>query len=154
MILMLIVIALAFVITMILRMVLMLVMVIVIVMRFRMILMLIVIALAFVITMITRFHMHSAIEVFRLSPHKRRAKRRFDGETSIVGKTPLQHHTELSVDAVMLWVPLQIVLKTTMSLNGDHRNGTKVPGGQRLFAAGGTVSTDLLESGVSGRKQR
>ena len=141
-----------FVITMFFRMVLMpimIFMVIVVAMIVRMILMLIVVFViiaAFVSIVITGLHMNTAIKMFRLSPHQRRTKRRFDGETPLIGKPPLQHHTELSVDAVMLRMPLEIVLKTSMPLNGDHRDGTKLSGGQRLFAAGGPMGTNLLES--------
>lgn len=146
MIFMLVVILVAFVITMFFRMVFMLVMIVVVAMIVRMFLMLLVIIVAFVISMTTRFHMHTAIEMFRLTPHKRRAKRRFNGETPLIGKPPLQHHTELPIDGVVLRVPLQIVLKTSMPLDRHHRNGTKLSGRQRLFAAGGTMSTNLLKS--------
>ena len=149
MIFMVVVIVMAFVITMFFRMVFM---VIVVAMIIRMILMLLVIIVAFVIitafmsSVITGFHMHTAIEMFRLSPHKRRAERRFNGETPLIGKPPLQDHTELPIDGVMLRVPLQIVLKTSMPLDRHHRNGTKLAGRQRLFAAGRAMSANRLES--------
>ena len=149
MIFMLVVIVMAFVITMFFRMVFM---VIVVVMIIRMILMLVVIIVAFVFItafvsiVTTGLHVHTAIEMFCFSPDKRRPERRFNGETPLIGKPPLQDHTELSIDAVMLRVPLQIVLKTSMPLDRHHRNGTKLAWRQRLFAAGRAMSTNLLES--------
>ena len=149
MIFMLVVIVMAFVITMFFRMVFM---VIVVAMIIRMILILVMIIVAFVIItafvsiVITGFHVNTAIKMFRFSPDKRRPERRFNGETSLIGKPPLQDHTELSIDGVMLRVPLQIVLKASMPLDRHHWNGTELARRQRLFAAGRTMSTNLLES--------
>ena len=149
---MLVVILVAFVITMFFRMVFMLVVIVVVAMIVRMFLMLLVIIVAFVFItavvsiVIAGLHVNTAIEMFRFSPDKRRPERRFNGETPLIGKPPLQDHTELSIDGVMLRVPLQIVLKTSMPLDRHHRNGTKLSGRQRLFATSGTMSTNLMES--------
>ena len=61
-----------------------------------------------------------AVKVFRLTPDKRRSDSSLDRQTGAVAKPPLENATEHPIDGVMLGIPFEVGIKTTMALKGDH----------------------------------
>ena len=61
-----------------------------------------------------------AVKVFRLTPDKRRSDSSLDRQTGAIAKPPLENATEHPIDGVMLGIPFEVGIKTTMALEGDH----------------------------------
>ena len=66
-----------------------------------------------------------AVKMFRLAPHKGRSDGSLDRQTGAIAKPPLENATEHAIDGVMLGIPFEVGIKTTMSLEGDHRGEIK-----------------------------
>ena len=66
-----------------------------------------------------------AVKVFRLTPDKRRSDSSLNRQTGAIAKTPLENTTEHPIDGVMLGIPFEIGIKTTMALEGDDRGEIK-----------------------------
>ena len=64
--------------------------------------------------------MDLAVKVFRLTPDKRRSDSSLDRQTGAIAKPPLENATEHPIDGVMLGIPFEVGIKTTMALEGDH----------------------------------
>ena len=61
-----------------------------------------------------------SVKMFRLTPDKRRSYSSLNRQTGAIAKPPLENATEHAVDGVMLGIPFEVGIKTTMSLEGDH----------------------------------
>ena len=61
-----------------------------------------------------------AVKVFRLTPDKRRTNSSLDRQTGAIAKPPLENATEHAIDGVVLGIPFEVGIKTTMALEGDH----------------------------------
>ena len=61
-----------------------------------------------------------AVKMFRLTPDKRRSDSSLNRQTGAIAKTPLENTTEHPIDGVMLGIPFQVGIKTTMALESDH----------------------------------
>jgi len=64
--------------------------------------------------------MDLAVKMFRLTPDKRRSDSSLNRQTGAIAKTPLENTTEHPIDGVMLGIPFEIGIKTTMALESDH----------------------------------
>ena len=61
-----------------------------------------------------------AVKVFRLTPDKRRSDSSLNRQNGAIAKPPLENATEHAIDGVMLGIPFEIGIKTTMALESDH----------------------------------
>ena len=61
-----------------------------------------------------------SVKMFRLTPDKRRSDSSLNRQTGAIAKTPLENATEHPIDGVMLGIPFEVGIKTTMSLESDH----------------------------------
>ena len=61
-----------------------------------------------------------AVKVFRLTPDKRRTNSSLDRQTGAIAKPPLENATEHAIDGIVLGIPFEVGIKTTMALESDH----------------------------------
>ena len=61
-----------------------------------------------------------AVKVFRLTPDKRRSDSSLDRQTGAIAKPPLENATEHAIDGIVLGIPFEVGIKTTMALESDH----------------------------------
>lgn len=71
-------------------------------------------------------NMNPSVEMFSLTPHQSRPDLRFDGKTSALIQAPLQGRTDHTVDGVVLWLTIQVVLQSSMPLNRDNRSNPEL----------------------------
>ena len=106
-----------------------------------------------VIIMIVAMSMNDPIKMFCLSINSRGAEGCFNSKTAVVGQTPFEDVTELSIDGVVLRFAIEIGLKTTMPLDRDHRSGTEFSFGQLLTTAMAAMGMNTTNGSVTGKKQ-
>ena len=68
--------------------------------------------------------MHFSVKVLSFSPNQRRSDSSLDRERATIAQTPLKNATKQTIDGVMPWVIIEVVVKSTMALDGD--NGSEV----------------------------
>jgi hypothetical protein len=71
-------------------------------------------------------NMNPSVEMFSLTPHQSRPDLRFDGEASALIQAPLQGRTDQTVEGVVPWLTIQIVLQSGMPLNRDDRSNPEL----------------------------
>ena len=136
--------------------VVMIVMVIVIIMSVIVVIIMVVVTVIIVVTMIIMvitMRMNDTIEVFRLSIHHGGSKGCLDGKCAVVGQAPFKDVTKLAINGVVLWLAIQIGLKTTMTFDRDHGSGTKFTG-RKLFASTmASVCLDPTDGSIATNQQ-
>ena len=115
--------------------------VIVIIMLIVMICMIVIIMLIAMIIM----GVNLAIKVLSFSPDQRWAYSRLNRETGSMTQSPLKNTSEQTIQGVMLRTPLQIGVKTTVTLNSDHRSEVELTSFKRFIPTTtmGAVSQSL-----------
>ena len=126
----------------------MIIMVVVIIM-----ILVLVVSIVPVVTMVVAMSMNDPIKMFCLSINSRGAEGCFNSKTAVVGQTPFEDVTELSIDGVVLRFAIEIGLKTTMPLDRDHRSGTEFSFGQLLTTAMAAMGMNTTNGSVTGKKQ-
>jgi len=106
-----------------------------------------------VIIMIVAMSMNDPIKMFCLSINSRGAEGCFNSKTAVVGQTPFEDVTELSIDGVVLRFAIEIGLKTTMPLDRDHRSDTEFSFRQLLTTAMAAMGMNTTNGSVTGKKQ-
>ena len=74
----------------------------------------------------------SAIKVLGFSPHQRRPDRRLDRKGATIAEAPLKNTTKQTIDGVMPWVIIEVVVKSTMALDGDDGSEVELAGFKSL----------------------
>ena len=126
----------------------MIIMVVVIIM-----ILVLVVSIVPVVTMVVAMSMNDPIKMFCLSINSRGAEGCFNSKTAVVGQTPFEDVTELSIDGVVLRFAIEIGLKTTMPLDRDHRSDTKFSFGQLLTTTMTAMSINTTNGSVASKKQ-
>jgi energy-coupling factor transporter transmembrane protein EcfT len=90
-----------------------------------------------VVLFVVAMTMDLAVEMFGLTPHQSGTDRRLDREAAAIAKAPLEHAAKQTIEGVMPWIVLKIVIESGMPLNCDDRREIKFP----FFHAVGTTST-------------
>ena len=62
--------------------------------------------------------MHFSVKVFSFSPNQRRSNSSLDREGATIAEAPLKNATKQTIDGVMPWVIFEVVVETSMALNG------------------------------------
>jgi hypothetical protein len=62
--------------------------------------------------------MHFSVKVLSFSPNQRRSHSSLDRERATIAKAPLKNATKQTIDGVMPWVIFEVVVETTMALDG------------------------------------
>ena len=106
-----------------------------------------------VIVMVIAMSVNNSIEVFSFPVNNRGAEGCFNGKCAVVGKTPLEDVTELSIDGVVLRLAIEVGLKTTMSLDCDHGSGPELTFWQLFTAAMAAMGIHAANCGVTGKQQ-
>ena len=106
-----------------------------------------------VIVMVIAMSVNNSIEVFSFPVNSRGAESCFNGKCAVVGKTPLEDITELSVDGVVLRLAIEVGLKTTMSLDCDHGSGPELTFWKLFTAAMAAMGIHAANCGVTGKQQ-
>jgi energy-coupling factor transporter transmembrane protein EcfT len=101
-----------------------------------MVLMVVLVAML-VVLFVVAMTMDLAVEMFGLTPHQSGTDRRLDREAAAIAKAPLEHAAKQTIEGVMPWIVLKIVIESGMPLNCDDRREIKFP----FFHAVGTTST-------------
>ena len=131
----------------------MIIMVVVIIMILVLVVIIVPVIIVPVIIMIVAMSMNDPIKMFCLSINSRGAEGCFNSKTAVVGQTPFEDVTELSIDGVVLRFAIEIGLKTTMPLDRDHRSGTEFSFGQLLTTAMAAMGMNTTNGSVTGKKQ-
>ena len=88
------------------------------------------IIMAVIVVMI--MDMHFSVKVLSFSPNQRRSDSSLDRERATIAQTPLKNATKQTIDGVMPWVIIEVVVKTTMALDGDDGSEIEFTGLERL----------------------
>ena len=129
-----------FVIIMILFVIIMVAMIVFMVMIFLMIM----IAMFFFMVIAVIINVNLAIEMFSFSPNQRRSDSSLDREGATIAEAPLKNATKQTIDGVMPWVIFEVVVETSMALNG--KDGREVE-----FTGFKTLSTTTMGAVGLGR---
>ena len=86
--------------------------------------------------------MNDSVKVFSLSINSRRSDGSFNGKNTIVGQSPFENVTKLAINSVVLRIAIEIGLKTSMTLNGDHRSDLE-------FTLGNLFTTTMSAMGMN-----
>ena len=78
--------------------------------------------------------MHFSVKVLSFSPNQRRSDSRLDRERATIAQAPLKNATKQTIDGVMPWVIIEVVVKTTMALDGDDGSEVEFAGFKSLSA--------------------
>ena len=117
------------------------------------IIMVVMVVMVVVIVMVIAMSVNNSIEVFSFPVNNRGAEGCFNGKCAVVGKTPLEDVTELSIDGVVLRLAIEVGLKTTMSLDCDHGSGPELTFWQLFTAAMAAMGIHAANCGVTGKQQ-
>jgi len=126
----------------------MIIMVVVIIM-----ILVLVVSIVPLVTMVVAMSMNDPIKMFCLSINSRGAEGCFNSKSAVVGQTPFEDVTELSIDGVVLRFAIEIGLKTTMPLDRDHRSDTEFSFRQLLTTAMAAMGMNTTNGSVTGKKQ-
>ena len=97
--------------------------------------------------------MNNAVEVFRLSINNRGTDRTFNGEYTIVRKSPFEDVTELAVDSVVLGFAIEVGLETTMPLDRDHGSDTEFTGRDLFTTTVAAMGMNCTDCSIAGKQQ-
>ena len=90
------------------------------------------IVVAVIVVMI--MDMHFSVKVLSFSPNQRRSDSSLDRERATIAQAPLKNATKQTIDGVMPWVIIEVVVKTTMALDADDGREVKLAGFKSLSA--------------------
>ena len=76
--------------------------------------------------------MHFSVKVLSFSPNQRRSDSSLDRERATIAQTPLKNATKQTIDGVMPWVIIEVVVKSTMALDGDDGSEVELAGFKSL----------------------
>ena len=124
-----------FVITMIVFMVIMILFVIIMVAMIVfmvMIFLMIMIVMIFFMVIAVIINVNLAVKVFCFSPNQRRSDSSLDREGATIAEAPLKNATKQTIDGVMPWVIFEVVVETSMALNGKDGREVEFTGFKTL----------------------
>ena len=104
----------------------------VIVMIFVVIVIMVIVMIMILVIIVVIIDMNLAIEMFSFSPNQRRSDSSLDREGGTIAEAPLKNATKQTIDGVMPWVIIEVVIKTTMALDGDDGSEIEFTGLERL----------------------
>ena len=124
----------SFVIIMIVFVIIMIVFVIMIIMIFFMVMifLMIMIVMFFFMVIAVIINVNLAIEMFSFSPNQRRSDSSLDREGATIAEAPLKNATKQTIDGVMPWVIFEVVVETSMALNGKDGREVEFTGFKTL----------------------
>ena len=93
--------------------------------------------LVMAVVVVVAMSMDLAVKMLRFTPHQSRADRRLDGQTAAIAEAPLKDAAKQTIEGVMPWAVLKIVVESGMPLNSDDRCEIKLP----FLHTVGTTST-------------
>ena len=115
--------------------------------------MIIMVVVIIMVVMVITMRMNDTIEVFRLSIHHGGSKGCFDGKCAVVGQAPFKDKTKLAINSVVLWLAIQVGLKTTMTFDRDNGSGTKFAGRELFSTTMPTVGMNPTDSSIATHQQ-
>ena len=112
----------------------MIVFVIMIAMIFFMVMIVFVIMIVMIFFMVIAviINVNLAVKVFCFSPNQRRSDSSLDREGATIAEAPLKNATKQTIDGVMPWVIFEVVVETSMALNGQDGREVEFTGFKTL----------------------
>ena len=93
------------------------------------------------------------IEVFSLSIHERRSYGTFNGENTVVGQSPFEDITKLTINGVVLRLAIEVGFHTSMTLDGDHRSHPEFTLGHLFATTMSAMGMNTTDCSVTGQQQ-
>ena len=97
-----------------------------------MIFLMIMIVMFFFMVIAVIINVNLAIEMFSFSPNQRRSDSSLDREGGTIAEAPLKNATKQTIDGVMPWVIFEVVVETSMALNGKDGREVEFTGFKTL----------------------
>ena len=97
-----------------------------------MIFLMIMIVMFFFMVIAVIINVNLAIEMFSFSPNQRRSDSSLDREGATIAEAPLKNATKQTIDGVMPWVIFEVVVETSMTLNGKDGREVEFTGFKTL----------------------
>ena len=91
--------------------------------------------------------------MFSLSIHERRSYGTFNGENTVVGQSPFEDITKLTINGVVLRLAIEVGFHTSMTLNGDHRSHPEFTLGHLFATTMSAMGMNTTDCGVTGQQQ-
>ena len=111
------------------------------------------IMIAMVVMIVTAMGVNDAVEVFSFSVNKRRADGALNGENTIVGETPFEDITKLTINGVMLRLAIEVGFHTSMTLNRDHWSDPEFPLGHLFTTTMAAVGMNPTDCSITSQQQ-
>ena len=86
----------------------------------------------FLMVIVVIFDVNLAVKVFCFSPNQRRSDSSLDREGATIAEAPLKNATKQTIDGVMPWVIFEVVVETSMALNGKDGREVEFTGFKTL----------------------
>ena len=99
----------------------------------------IVVIIVIVMIIVVIMDMHFSVKVFSFSPNQRRSNSSLDREGATIAEAPLKNATKKTINGVMPWVIFEVVVKTTMALDGKDGREVEFTGFKSLSTTMGAV---------------
>ena len=106
-----------------------------------------------VVMVVVTMSVNHPIEVFSLSIHERRSYGTFNGENTVVGQSPFEDITKLTINGVVLRIAIEVGFHTSMTLNGDHRSHPEFTLGHLFATTMSAMGMNTTDCSVTGQQQ-
>ena len=113
----------------------------------------VVVMIIVIVMVIVTMSVNHPIEVFSLSIHERRSYGTFNGENTVVGQSPFEDITKLTINGVVLRLAIEVGFHTSMTLNGDHRSHPEFTLGHLFATTMSAMGMNTTDCGITGQQQ-
>ena len=113
----------------------------------------IIVAMVIMAMIVVAMSMNNSVEVFSLSINSRRSDRSFNGKHTVVGQSPFEDITKLTINGVVLRLAIEVGFHSSMTLNGDHWSGPEFTFGHLFPPTMSPMGMDPADCSITGQQQ-
>ena len=115
--------------------------------------MIVVAVIVVVIVIVVTMSVNHSVEVFRLSVNSRRSDRSFNGKHTVIGQSPFEDVTKLTINGVVLRLAIEVGFHASMPLNGDHWSDPEFTLGHLFTTTMSAMGMDPADCSITGQQQ-
>ena len=97
--------------------------------------------------------MNNSVEVFGFSINSRRSDGSLDGKYTVVGQSPFEDVTKLTINGVVLRLAIEVGFHPSMTLNSDHRGDLEFTFWNLFTTTMSAMGMDPADCSITGQQQ-
>ena len=97
--------------------------------------------------------MNNSVEVFGFSINSRRSDGSLDGKYTVVGQSPFEDVTKLTINGVVLRLAIEVGFHPSMTLNSDHRGDLEFTFWHLFTTTMSAMGMDPADCSITGQQQ-